>query len=57
MLAKSRQSARKRLKSKFEPLNLLLGAQNGKFDASAFVIEASNLNGTNLSGKFKKRRS
>lgn len=43
MLAKSRQNARKRLKSKFEPLNLLLGAQNGKFDASAFVIEASNL--------------
>ena len=57
MLAKSRQNARKRLKSKFEPLILLLGAQDGKFDASAFVIEASNLNGANLSGKFKKQRS
>ena len=56
MLAKSRQNARKRLKSKFEPLILLLGAQDGKFDASAFVIEASNLNGTNLNGKFKRAK-
>ena len=35
---------------------MLLGAQDGKFDASAFVIEASNLNGANLSGKFKKAK-
>ena len=43
-------------KVKFEPLNLLLDAQNGKFDASALFFEASNLNGTNLSDKFKRAK-